>query len=105
MAIIPFFVCIIIIYKIKTFSNMKEIIITVLDSTNMKACAKSLNLYLLSGDANCLKRAFFQALSQGWLTNTVFENEVSVLTLSSIDEVKDEVQSWFNPDVVKVSIG
>ena len=74
---------------------MKEIVISIIDLTNTK------NLYLLSGDANCLKRAFCQALSQGWLTN-ISKNEVSILTSLSIDELKDEIQSWFNPDVVKV---
>lgn len=83
---------------------MKEIAITTLGSTNMKSCAGVPNLYLLTGSADCLKRALFQANSQGWLPRPLTQSQISVLTSSSIEEVQEEVQSWFNPDVVKVIV-
>ena len=75
---------------------MKEITITALSGVP--------SFYLLTGDADCLTRAFFQANSQGWLPNCLNRNQISVLISLSIDEVKTEVQTWFNPDVVKVII-
>lgn len=83
---------------------MMEITITILDSTNMKSRAGVSNLYLLTSNDDCLMRAFFQANSQGWLPRPVKQNQISVRTSLSIYNVKEEVQSWFNPDVVKVNI-
>lgn len=83
---------------------MEEIAITVISSNNTKSGDGVPNLYLLTGSIDCIRRALFQANSQGWSPSPLTKSQISVLTTSSIDEVKEEVQSWFNPDVVKVVV-
>lgn len=70
---------------------------------NKKLPFKTRLAYSLSGNPEWLKQAFHQAASYGWLPSVIGDT-VTIFVGFPMEEIKNYMEEWFNPDLVEIVI-